>query len=324
MARESFIFYASFYDAIKELPNELRLEIFDAVCEFSLNGKEPELTGVARAIFTLIRPQIAANFARYEGGCKGGAPKGNQNARKHKQPETTEQPTDNQETTIKQPKNNLKQPNENDNVNDNVNDNDIIPPISPQSGEGDAKTVFFEKYPALKGKRVKDDGIDYTVLLAEFEQSAKLRGMYSFSKVVQMYDAIVRGDMRDRPTVLPDIAAANAKSARDKWYADKRAKAEAAADRYRAIVNGSERFKQIERALGNLNLEMAKAELYEPHRLPGLQEARADYLEERQELLAHLGVQEWQLVPQYECEKCNDSGYQADGRACDCYKGVAV
>ena len=320
MARESFIFYASFYDAIKELPNELRLEIFDAVCEFSLNGKEPELTGVARAIFTLIRPQIAANFARYEGGCKGGAPKGNQNARKHKQLETTEEPTDNQETTIKQPKNNLKQPNENDNVNDNVND---YPPISPQSGEGDAKTAFFEKYPALKGKRVKDEGIDYTVLLSEFEKSAKLRGMYSFAKVVQMYEAIVRGDMRDKDTVLPGIAAANAKSARDKWYADKRAKAEAAADRYRAIVNGSERFKQIERALGNLNLEMAKAELYEPHRLPGLQEARLDYLEERQELLAHLGVQEWQLLPQYDCEKCNDSGYLQDGRMCDCYE-VAV
>ena len=323
MARESFIFYASFYDAIKELPNELRLEIFDAVCEFSLNGKEPELTGVARAIFTLIRPQIAANFARYEGGCKG-AEYGRLGGRPKK---TTTEPQGEEnsgnENPTKTPKKPHINPTKTPNENDNVNDNDIIPPISPQSGEGDAKTVFFEKYPALKGKRVKDDGIDYTVLLAEFEKSAKLRGMYSFAKVVQMYEAIVRGDMRDKDTVLPGIAAANAKSARDKWYADKRAKAEAAADRYRAIVNGSERFKQIEGALRNLNLEMAKAELYEPNRLPGLQEARADYLEERQELLAHLNVQEWQLEPQYHCAKCKDSGYQADGRLCDCYE-VAV
>jgi hypothetical protein len=318
MARESFIFYASFYDAIKEQPNALRLEIFDAVCEFSLNGNEPELTGVAKAIFTLIRPQIAANFARYEGGCKGGAPKGNQNARKKNLTTTIDEPNDNLNTTKKQPKNNLKQPNEND----NVNDNDIFPPISPQSGEGDAKTVFFDTYPALKSKRTKDEGIDYGVLLDEFAKSATLRGMYSFAKVVGIYESIKAGHYRDK--VDGTVAAANAKSARDKWYADKRAKAEAAADRYRAIVNGSERFKQIERALGNLNLEMAKAELYEPHRLPGLQEARADYLEERQELLAHLGVKEWQLEPQYECEKCNDSGYQADGRACDCYKEVAV
>jgi hypothetical protein len=69
---------------------------------------------------------------------------------------------------------------------------------------------------------------------------------------------------------------------------------------------------------------MAKAELYEPNRLPSLQRDKTDYLEERAELLEHLGVQEWQLEPQYECEKCNDSGYQADGRACDCYKEVAV
>ena len=320
MARESFIFYASFYDAIKELPNELRLEIFDAVCAYALNGEEPELTGVAKAIFTLIKPPIAAANAKYENGCKGGAPKGNQNARKINQAETNEEPNKNLKTTKKQPKNNQKQPYKDK---DEDKDDDIETPHTPQSGEGDAKTVFFEKYPALKCKRVKDDGIDYTVLLAEFEQSAKLRGMYSFSKVVQMYDAIVRGDMRDRPTVLPDVAAANARSARDKWYADKRAKAESVADRYREIVNGSERFKQIERALGNLNLEMAKAELYEPNRLPVLEAEKADYLEERQELLAHLNVQEWQLEPQYECKKCKDSGYQADGRLCDCYE-VAV
>ena len=317
MARESFIFYASFYDAIKELPNELRLEIFDAVCAYALNGDEPELSGVAKAIFTLIKPPLAASAARYENGCKG-AEYGRLGGRPKKTPN---EPQGEENVENQNPNETPKKPLYKDK--DKDKDDDIETPHTPQSGEGDAKTAFFEKYPALKGKRVKDEGIDYTVLLAEFEKSAKLRGMYSFAKVVQMYEAIVRGDMRDKDTVLPGIAAANAKSARDKWYADKRAKAEAAADRYRAIVNGSERFKQIERALGNLNLEMAKAELYEPHRLTGLQEARLDYLEERQELLAHLGVQEWQLVPQYECEKCNDSGYQADGRLCDCYE-VAV
>ena len=188
MARESFIFYASFYDAIKELPNELRLEIFDAVCEFSLNGKEPELTGVAKAIFTLIRPQIAANFARYEGGLKGaeygrlgGRPKKTPNEPQGEEKSGNENPT---KTPPKPHQNPTKTPNENDNVNDNVND---YPPLSPLTqGEGDAKTAFFEKYPALKGKRVKDEGIDYTVLLAEFEKSAKLRGMYSFAKGGQM------------------------------------------------------------------------------------------------------------------------------------------
>lgn len=312
---DGFTFYKSYYETLKKIRKRGdRAETAMAVLEFMFEGIEPEnLSEGGEIAFESFRRTLEISRVRGKSGESHTKIKTKSNENQNEiKTKTTENKTDTNE--IKDETSSSSR----------LSSSLIDPPISPLTqGEGDAKTVFFEKYPALKGKRVKDDGIDYTVLLAEFEQSAKLRGMYSFSKVVQMYDAIVRGDMRDRPTVLPDVAAANARSARDKWYADKRAKAESVADRYREIVNGSERFKQIERALGNLNLEMAKAELYEPNRLPGLQEARADYLEERQELLAHLNVQEWQLEPQYHCSKCKDSGYQADGRLCDCYE-VAV
>lgn len=306
---DGFTFYKSYYETLKKIRKRAdRAETAIAVLEFMFDGCEPEnLSEGGEIAFESFRRTLEISRVRGKSG------------ETQKQIKVKSKENQNE---IKNETNEIKSETR---LSSSLRLSLINPPLSPLTqGEGDAKTAFFEKYPALKGKRVKDEGIDYTVLLSEFEKSTKLRGMYSFAKVVQMYDAIVRGDMRDKDTVLPGIAAANARSARDKWYADKRAKAEAAADRYRAIVNGSERFKQIERALGNLNLEMAKAELYEPHRLPGLQEARLDYLEERQELLAHLGVQEWQLEPQYDCEKCNDSGYQADGRACDCYKEVAV
>ena len=65
----------------------------------------------------LIKPQLEANNQKYINGLKGGAPKGNQNAKKGK-----EQPKNNQETTEEQPKNNQKQPNENVNENVNVNE----------------------------------------------------------------------------------------------------------------------------------------------------------------------------------------------------------
>lgn len=319
MARESFIFYASFYDAIKELPNELRLEIFDAVCAYALNGVEPELKGVAKAIFTLIKPPIAASVAKYENGCKGGAPKGNQNARKHNQTETEEQPTVNQDTTEKQPKNNRKQPYKDK---DKDKDDDYSsPPISPPSGgEGDAKTAFFEKYPALKGKRVKDDGIDYTVLLAEFEQSAMLRGMYSFSKVAGMYESIKAGVYRDK--VDERIASANAKSAREKWYADKRDRAERSALDYQELARKDARFVEIERRLAKMNLALAKAEIGgKTDEYEGLKAEQTELLNARLKVLDELGIYEWRLVPQYECKKCNDSGYLPSGKACDCYKG---
>ncbi len=111
MSRDSFVFYKSFFESIKELDNDTQLQVYNAICEYQFNDNEMNLTGIAKAIFTLIKPQLNANNSRYENGCKGGAPKGNQNAKK--------QPKNNLETT-------KKQPNDNVNVNDNVNEIEII------------------------------------------------------------------------------------------------------------------------------------------------------------------------------------------------------
>ena len=80
---------------------------------YALDKKEPELTGFAKVLWKLIKPQIDANWVRFENGCKGGehgfkggAPMGNKNAEK-------KQPQNNPKTT----------PNENVNVNVNGNEN---------------------------------------------------------------------------------------------------------------------------------------------------------------------------------------------------------
>ena len=73
MGRESFIFYRSFYEAIQGLPDNIRLEVFTAITEYALYGKQPEnLKPFARGMFTLIKPNLDANTARYENGKKGG------------------------------------------------------------------------------------------------------------------------------------------------------------------------------------------------------------------------------------------------------------
>lgn len=77
MAKDSFIFYRSFYEAIKELKEKDRVKIYDAICEKSLNDNEVTLTGISNSMFTLIKPQIEANNQKYENGKKGGRPKKN-------------------------------------------------------------------------------------------------------------------------------------------------------------------------------------------------------------------------------------------------------
>ena len=106
--RDSFIFYRSFYEAIKDLPRDIQGEIYTAIMEYSLYGKETDnLKPVARSIFTLIKPQIDVNNKRFDNGCKGGRPL---------KKETKEKPSNNQKET-------KEKPNKNYNVNDNNNDN---------------------------------------------------------------------------------------------------------------------------------------------------------------------------------------------------------
>ena len=115
MERETFIFYRSFRDAFNTLDKDVRLRMYEAVINYGLDLIEPHFEGIEKVLWTLIRPQLEANNKRFENGCKGGAPMGNQNARK--------QPKNNRETTKKQPRNNQKQPNNNNNNNNNENEN---------------------------------------------------------------------------------------------------------------------------------------------------------------------------------------------------------
>ena len=157
--RDSFVLYASQYDAIENLSDveigqiirKLFLKITrdeDYTCDSKLAD------GIAKSFF----PNIYAASKRYEAsvnnGKKGGAPKGNQNAKKQpkttqeqptgyfeeeensdknnlKQPKTTEeQPTGYFEEEVNSDKNNLKQPKNNLNVNDNDNVNEVLLPES--------------------------------------------------------------------------------------------------------------------------------------------------------------------------------------------------
>lgn len=64
--KDSFIFYRSFYEALKHLPDKEFKELFLAISEYALNGTEPSLEGSLNALFLLIKPNLDANLKRYE------------------------------------------------------------------------------------------------------------------------------------------------------------------------------------------------------------------------------------------------------------------
>ena len=118
MERESFVFYRSFYEGIKELPRDIQGEVLTAIMEYGLNGVTTEnQKPITKAMFALIKPQIDANNQRFENG-RLGAEHGKKGGRPKK-----EKPQENPNQTPKKPQENPNQT-PNVNVNDNVNDND--------------------------------------------------------------------------------------------------------------------------------------------------------------------------------------------------------
>lgn len=116
--KESFIFYRSFYEAIKTMPDDgEQAKAYKYIFEYVFEGKEPNERDFATAMFCMVKVNIDNANKRYlasvENGKKGGRPPKNKNL---------EKPNNNLDITYKEPKQNLND-NDNYNVNDNYNDN---------------------------------------------------------------------------------------------------------------------------------------------------------------------------------------------------------
>lgn len=115
--KESFVFYRSFFEALQDLKDKERLQMYDAICNLALNEQDTELKGITKTMFTLIKPQILSNTKKYKDGQKGaeygklgGRPK------KEKTPVGLLEKTPNVNENVNV--------NDNDNVNANVNVSD--------------------------------------------------------------------------------------------------------------------------------------------------------------------------------------------------------
>lgn len=151
MSRDTFIFYRSFKESMKDLSDTDKLIMYEAISDYSLDLTEPDLTGFPKALFSLVRPILDANIQRWRNGCKGGAPKGNKN--NHFSKSTTEvQPKTNQSTT-------KVQANKDNNINNNIGESTD----SPTALSFENIWSLYEK----KGirKRVKENGLNYPLWL---------------------------------------------------------------------------------------------------------------------------------------------------------------
>jgi predicted transcriptional regulator len=112
----------------------------------------------------------------------------------------------------------------------------------------------------------------------------------------------------------------DAKADRERFYEKRKEEAEKKAEKVLEKARENPRFREITGELGALEYKLARAELYAPLTLPGLEKQKVDLLAEREAILKQMGLSVGTLDVKYYCKKCSDTGYLPNGKACDCYR----
>ena len=189
MAKNSFVIYHSYRETLEDLTDEQVGKLFRAIFDYEIDNKEPNFTGELKIAFRFIKKDLDINLNKYENICernrkngqKGGAPKGNQNARKQpKQP--------------KQPDND----NEYDNDNDNEYDYDNIEESKKESKEKENNNLVSHAHTHEK--------MSYDDIFREFGVEPLLKDvLIEFIRHCQMNKKMVTNDKLQRIIVNLDM-----------------------------------------------------------------------------------------------------------------------
>lgn len=178
ITRDSFVFYRSFFEAIKGLPKEDQCLMFGAIADYSLDQIEPNLTGINKVVWTLIKPQLDANTKRFINGEKGG-----KHGSKGGRPKKTKP-----ETKVENPSGDIAEnpigvidenPKETPNVNVNVNFND-----NENEKDNDSNVP-------VKPKPIEKEKIDFDELLKFFNDTFKKRSPFINQKLKTKYNSLL-------------------------------------------------------------------------------------------------------------------------------------
>lgn len=152
--RKSFVFYESWFEAIKNLPRDIQGDVLTSIIEYGLYGETTgNLKPITKAFLAMVKPQIDANNKKFENGKKGGRPS---------KPKTKEKPNNNQAITKEEP---------NVYVYDNINI--INPPIIPQSEIRTEGNIQTENKHRLNVDFVKDEFKNVFLSWIEYKHERK-------------------------------------------------------------------------------------------------------------------------------------------------------
>lgn len=69
MKRDNFVFHGEWVTAISRLPNDVRLELYDAIVQYGTTGEKPTLKSMARVAFDFVQPTLDIDREKYRAMC---------------------------------------------------------------------------------------------------------------------------------------------------------------------------------------------------------------------------------------------------------------
>lgn len=162
---DSFIVYRSFYESIQEFDDKTRLAFYDALLKYGFDGIELPISGVAKAIFTAVKPQIDANAKRRANGNLGGRPKkepmvSEENNHRFSETETNGFDFEKPNVNVNVNDNVNVNENANENVNVNANDNDVLTDITEKEDTNVSKKEVRHKYGQYQNVLLSDSDME--------------------------------------------------------------------------------------------------------------------------------------------------------------------
>lgn len=106
----------------------------------------------------------------------------------------------------------------------------------------------------------------------------------------------------------------------ESYYYDLRAAAKQRAEKALAKAMADETYGNVKRQLNSLSIQLAFAEINDEESAATISEQIKQLEARGDERLKSLGLNKQQFVPQYKCKLCNDTGYDRDGKQCECLK----
>ena len=209
--RKAFSFYRSYYEASKDLPTkEDQADFLMAICSYIFDGVEPEITGVASAMFKLAKPNLDTSIKRASVGQTGGKSKANAKQNDSK-------PEANAKQNGSKPEANDKQTESNDEANPKrymindymINDcmiNDQV--INDKEKINKKENPQKHTYGSYKNVLLSDDELEKlkTEFPVDWEERIERVSEYCASKGVtyKNYLATIRAWARkDKPKIVP-------------------------------------------------------------------------------------------------------------------------